>query len=339
MNHKFSQISRINWKKMLSAVMLSAFAIAPIVAGSTPAMADRDDWNYRGRNNHDNNKHGHGNNNRDNNYRNNDYRENRTYEGIVTNDLPGREFVLRLENGQRVQVRSEDREPRRLSSGDRVRVQGYFLRTGERDRNNTRYNESVIFRATDVQIIRNNNNDNRYGYGNNNRYGYGNDNRYGYGNNGGIWGGYGNNNRRTLTGVVTDVRSDRRVKVRIDGRDYDVESARKLSDNVRRGSRVQINGDMRGNNITNATVIADNNYNDRYNNRDSDGRTNFEFNGRVTDVDERDRQLRVRGDNGRDYSLRVDDRDELKNVRRGDRVRVRGQVRNGTAIVDDVDKI
>jgi hypothetical protein len=94
-------------------------------------------------------------------------------------------------------------------------------------------------------------------------------------------------------------------------------------------------------------VFADNKYdgrNDYYNNNGRNGyygnnNSSFEFNGRVIDVDESDRTLRVRGDNGREYSLRVDDRDELNGVRRGDRVRVRGQVRSGVSVVDDVDKI
>ncbi len=354
MNSKISKMprsSRINWKKMLGAAMLSAFTLAPIVAGSTPAMADRDDWKNR-----DKDHRGRENYKRDNNSSNKSYRETRTYEGIVTNDQPGREFVLRLDNGQIVQVRSEEREPRRLSNGDRVRVQGYFLRTGEQNRSNTRYNDRVVFRATDVQITRNTNN-NRYG-NNGNRYG----------NNGGIYGGYGNNDiRRSVIGVVTDVRSDRRVTVRADDRDYDVESAWKLNSEIRRGTRVQVSGEMRGNNITRAAIVPTSRYGNRYGNGrnddnygngnygngnygngnygngnygnygNSDGK--FEFNGRVTDVDERERSLRVRGDNGRDYSLRAEDRDDLKGVRRGDRVRVSGKTRNGTSIVDDVDKI
>lgn len=76
-------------------------------------------------------------------------RDIRTLEGVVTIDRQGRDFTLRLNNGQRVTVRSNEREPRRLSTGDRVRVVGSYRR-----------NRPSIFRADTVVILTNQNNNN-----------------------------------------------------------------------------------------------------------------------------------------------------------------------------------
>lgn len=246
------------WKKLAGAAVVGAFAVVPFFGAATTAEAQPPTWGYGERDGRYNDGR-----DRDRDHYDRRDRDDRTLEGIVTNDRAGREFVLRLDNGQRIRVRSDEREPRRLSEGDRVRVRGEFDRTSDRNRsngryndgryndgrhNNGRYNDNVIFRADDVQIIRNRSgNDHRYGNG------YGN----GYG--GGYYGG---------------------------------------------GNGSQIN-----------------------------------FSGTVLEASERNRTLRVRGDNGREYNLRVEDRDDLDNLRRGERVRVRGQVRNGVIVAQDVDEI
>ena len=329
-NSQSAGAGKLSWKKLLGAAALGTSAALPLLGSSAPAQAQAPTWGYGDRDNHGDYR---TRDNRDYRYgdRNDNRGESRTLEGIVSNDRAGREFVLRLDSGLRVQVRSDEREPRRLSEGDRVRVRGYFERTDERNRNSTRYNEHLIFRADDVEVIRNRR---------------GNDNNYG---------------RRTLSGVVTDVRSDQRLTVRIDGRDYDVRSSSRLARDINRGDRVRIYGDVRGDDITNANVVLDRDYNGRYDGRyDNNGRggigdifggifsgngsyggnngSRVDFPATVIEANERARSLRVRGDNGREYTLRADE-DEIDNLRRGDRVRITGRVQNGAVVVDDVDKI
>lgn len=65
----------------------------------------------------------------------------RTLDGIVTSDLRGNDFVVRLNNGQTVRVVAVRGESRRISRGDRVRVSGRF--TGS------------SFQASSVNITRN----------------------------------------------------------------------------------------------------------------------------------------------------------------------------------------
>lgn len=50
---------------------------------------------------------------------------NRTLVGVVSNDVRGNAFTLRLSNGQRVRADVRYGEPHRLSAGDRVRVSGF----------------------------------------------------------------------------------------------------------------------------------------------------------------------------------------------------------------------
>jgi translation initiation factor IF-1 len=72
----------------------------------------------------------------------NDYnrRDFRTVEGIVSQDLRGKQFQLRTSNGQFMLVRIQGREPGRISRGDRVRVYGFF--------------ESGFFTASNVNVLR-----------------------------------------------------------------------------------------------------------------------------------------------------------------------------------------
>lgn len=95
-----------------------------------------------------------------------------TVVGVVTRDLRGNDrFDIRLDSGRTVEVISRDREPKRLSKGDRVELRGDF--------------EKELFIADRVRIL--DNRDGNNGNGNN-----------GNGNNGG------NDNRATrLEGRVT----------------------------------------------------------------------------------------------------------------------------------------
>lgn len=94
--------TRSSLQKLLGAVTAGAMVALPLTSilapvEAAPLVLARND----------------GNNNRN----NLDYR---TLEGIVTVDRQGRDFTLRLNNEQRIQVRSDKREPRRLGTGDRV---------------------------------------------------------------------------------------------------------------------------------------------------------------------------------------------------------------------------
>lgn len=59
--------------------------------------------------------------------------------------------------------------------------------------------------------------------------------------------------------------------------------------------------------------------------------------GVVLDVSERSGYARVRGDNGRIYTVRAD-RHELDNLRRGERVTVRGRFQGNTVYANDIDE-
>jgi cytochrome c-type biogenesis protein CcmE len=109
----------INWKKLMNVAALGAVAFTPVlgVFGQSEAQPG---------------------------YRNGRLTQTfRTLEGVVTRDPDrnGRDFVIRLDNGQSVPVRLAGNEPRRLSTNDRVRVYGRFI-TGNR------------FDATSVTILR-----------------------------------------------------------------------------------------------------------------------------------------------------------------------------------------
>lgn len=59
--------------------------------------------------------------------------------------------------------------------------------------------------------------------------------------------------------------------------------------------------------------------------------------GVVLDVNERSGYARVRGDNGRTYTVRADRR-ELDHLRRGERVTVRGRFQGGTIYANDINE-
>jgi hypothetical protein len=85
----------------------------------------------------------------------------------------------------------------------------------------------------------------------------------------------------------------------------------------------------------------DNRYNGRYDGRYNGGYGNdrydgeFDFSGVVVDRDKKSNTVRVRGNNGRTYTVHSGEADHLD---RGDRVRVRGHVRNGVVYAEDIDR-
>jgi uncharacterized protein YdeI (BOF family) len=91
--------------------------------------------------------------------RNNDYSNNnnnssnrneRTLQGIVQSDNDMRRFTIRTNDRRDVTVVSDERNPRRLSRGDTVVVEGRW------DWNQIGNKRDNVFRATSVRIIRNN---------------------------------------------------------------------------------------------------------------------------------------------------------------------------------------
>ena len=344
--------SNINWKKMLQGVSLAAFIAAPAFGATGISQAAPPDhapaYGYRDRNNRDNDEEGEDDDNdkdddddyrdrddrdrndrdwndrdwndRDRNYRDRDdnfYNSTRSLEGVVVNDLRGRDFVLRLQNGRSVRVQLNEREPKRLIQGNRVQVQGYFEQTNRDNRSNTRYNENQVFRATNVRILRNKN-------GNSSNY----------------------NGRRTLNGIVTNVRSDQSFTFSAMNRSFDVSSTSRLPRGFSRGDIVSVFGDVRENAIFNARVTRvrnGNNTNGNYGYGNSNGggynnsnsNKNVNFPATVLDSNERNGTLRVRGEDGREYTVRTKEAD---NWSRGDRVRIQGRTQNGIVIAEDIDK-
>jgi hypothetical protein len=92
----------------------------------------------------------------------------------------------------------------------------------------------------------------------------------------------------------------------------------------------------------------DNRYNNRYDGRYNNGYGDYgyggygngygnevDFSGVVVDRDKRSNTVRVRANNGRTYTIYTRKADNLD---RGDRVRVRGQVRNGVIYADQLNR-
>ena len=350
--------SNINWKKLLQGVALATFAAAPVLGAAVVSQAappdhapaygyrehhdrngdDRDDGNDDDNDSNDRNDDNDNDDNRDwDNHDRNDrdyndrdrnddnfYNSTRSLEGVVVNDLRGRDFVLRLKNGRSVRVQLNEREPQRLSQGDRVQVQGSFDQTNRDNRNNTRYNENLVFRATNVRIIRDRNNGNNNG---NNNY----------------------NGRRTLNGIVTKVRSDQSFTFNAMNRSFDVSSTSPLPRGFSRGDIVRVSGDVRDNIISSARVTllrngsnANGNYGygngngDYYNNGNyNNSNKNVNFPATVLDSNERSGILQVRGENGRQYTVRTKEADKWN---RGDRVRIKGRTQSGIVIAEDIDR-
>ena len=260
-------------KKLFGVVVAGAFAVVPFAGGVLPAQAAPPVW-AKDDKNKDKGK---------------DKREYQTLEGIVAIDRQGhRQFTLRLNNGQRIQVRSDEREPRRLSTGDRVRVVGFYRR-----------HQPNLFHALSAQIIDNQNNARSYtgrvskvdsaqrfdlviGHTTYNVitsrrlprrlnvsdrvrvYGRRTGNNditnatvvviNNNGNNGN------NNGYNTFTGRVSDVKSAKRFDLVVNGTTYNVMTSSRLPRRLDEDDQVRVYGRRTGNNdITNATVSILNN--------------------------------------------------------------------------------
>lgn len=334
----------VNWKKLLRVAALGAFALAPL-ASSTQAQAEPPDhapaWGYRNKNKGKNKeyKHDHkggvdrdgdgdydqddrryendndddddndgndsnrNNSNRNNNNRNDtNRREYRTLEGVVTRDLSGNNFTIRTNNNQRVLVQLDQNEPNRLSEGDTVRVYGYF-----RDRNSDDRRDNNVFHATSLNIVR--------------------DDRNNTNNNG---------DNHTVTGTVASVdRNSRRLTVFANSRTLTVYTRDTFSSSINRGDRVRVTGDFNNQTVRDARVELISNGNGQYGSNDYSG-TQVNFPATVIDRRDNSDTLRVRGDNGREYSVRWRNADSYK---RGDHVRIFGRAVNGLVIASNVDRI
>ena len=327
-------------KKLFGIITAGAFAIAPLASVVTPAeaapfvlAADND--------------------------RNRDVR---TIEGVVVNDTAGREFNMRQSNGQRITVRVQGGKPRRLSTGDRVRVTGFFRR-----------NDNNIFRADSVRILDNQNNSNSNvhtvegivvndsaGREFNLRRTNGQrirvvvngrePKRLSVGDRVRVTGSFrrndadvfradtvqildnqNSNTSRTFNGRVTDVESDQRFNMVSDGKTYNVTASSRLPRRLEEGDTVRVYGRRSGDNdIVNATVVVtrntgnNNNNNNNNNNRDT-------FIGRVTDVQSNQRfDILV---NGTTYNVTTSSR-LPRDLDKGDNVRVVGRRTGDNDIVN-----
>jgi hypothetical protein len=307
----------INWKKALQVASLGVFAMGT-AASTLPAQADPADrapaWGYRNKDrdyksDRRYDRDGDGDYDRDDRRYDNNNRNFRTLEGIVTDDNSGRDFTIRLRNGSsynsgnRVRVFAQDGEPSRLSEGDLVRVYGYF------QNNNT----GGTFIARSVNIVRQDVTD---------RYDDGDD-----------------NDRRSFNATVSNVdRNSRRLTVYANNRSFTVYARNSFSSSINRGDRVRVTGDINNSTVRDARVelLSNNNGGSFGGYGGYGGNSQISFPATVVDTRDRSDTLRVRGDNGREYSVRWRNSDDYD---RGDRVRVRGYYEDGIIIASDVDRI
>jgi len=138
--------------------------------------------------------------------------------------------------------------------------------------------------------------------------------------------------RVNFPGTVTSIGTRNRLSVRGDnGRTYIVNTRHAVSTDLRRGDRVRVVGDARNGVVTGAQVQEIS----RNTNGDDAGRVSFL--ATVTSIGTRNR-LSVRGDNGRTYI--VNTRHAVStDLRKGDRVRVVGDARNGVVTAAQVQEI
>lgn len=245
----------------------------------------------------------------------------RTLEGVVTRDLGGNRFEMRVDNGRVLTVRARQTEPNRLSPGDRVRVEG-FSRTGREDNRYNTGDARADFVAESLQILANVN-DGYYNPGGGNN-----------GNNpgGGYYGGDGSARRVSFPATVLDRDGSRRISVRGDnGRNYTVESRYNIV-RVDDGDRVRVEGVSRNGVVTDARVVL-------LRNSDSPAydaqKTNFV--GHVTRVDERSNLIVVHEDaTGRSYTFRTR---QAKDFQVNQHVRAYSTITNGRAVITRVVRI
>lgn len=225
-----------------------------------------------------------------------------TLQATVVSNIVGNRFTIRYNNQNRIVV-SQGREPQGLRNGQQVELTGYW--------------RGNIFHADQIRVLGNNND---------------------------IWG---NRNVQTLQGTVVEDNDRRRFRLRLrDGQTINVVSADRVGARLTRGNYVEVRGRWAnqglGRNNTDfradSVRILNNNYfpgrdndyrNDRYDNQY--GRV--EFTGEITKATRVSNgwYYTVRA-NGRDYTVRFNERFD-----RGDRVRVRGVLQNGTVVASDID--
>ncbi len=273
-----------------------------------------------------------------------------TLEGVVTARIDNNEFEVRA-GGQTFAVRSVTNVV--LRTGDPVVLRGYF------DGNDN-------FQAENVRVLGrgNNGNDPRGNGGFGGNYGGG----YGNGNNTDKF-----QNGQRVSVPATFVRAMRNQQFEVfsdAGRTFRVEGHDEAN-TFRNGERVLVVGIFHDNRIIDAHIVSRNSGNGNYGNggygngnygnggygNGGYGNGNYgnggfgnggygngsakgfertvDFPGRIVSINSRDKTAVVRGDNGRTYRV---EGSELNGFESGDRVRVRGIVRDGVIDLQNLDK-
>jgi len=276
---------RTNWSKKLSALSaLGIVAFAPLFGATQSAQAAPPDhapaWGFRNRNNSDTTT------------------QSYSLSGVVTSRFNGG-FMLRTDNGRNLRVET-NYEPRNLTTGDRVSVNGRF--------------SGGTYLADSVRVVRDRDDD------------WNDRDDDNWNNRGDVWTGRNVEGRRvTATGVVTrdlpaenafDIRTDSGLPVRVRTRSNE---PRRLSV----GDRVEVSGFaergfLRADNVR----LLD----DRNNPRDTNQRT---VTGTVTRTTANPDDFEVRFDSGRTALVRArrarEQQGTLSRVSRGDRVVLDGR--------------
>jgi translation initiation factor IF-1 len=256
-------------QRVATLVLTSAIAVTPLLSSQQAAQADpprqapaygyrRDNDSRYDRRYRDNDRNGR-----------RDDRNQSTLIGVVTQDTNGNGFQMRTEGGQTVVVRlRNEMEPRRLSVGDRVRVNGSYQ------------GRSLIFLANDLDIVRDRNSgsnrdrDNDWNRGRNGDWsrdrngswpgsgGWNRDtdrnggwNRNGDWNRGdSVWNGNEDqfNSPVSFPATVVSANATRLIVRGENGRQYTVLGRNSFNENIDAGDRVRVIGRAR-----NSTVLAD----------------------------------------------------------------------------------
>lgn len=220
-------------KPLATLSIMSAVAVAPLIGGTPVAQADppRQAPAYGWNRNHNNDADWRRDNDNDDYYRNGEDRDRNypynggynggnsgrdgygqrvTLSGIVTRDLKGDYFELRSDNGQVFRVLARNGEPTRLTTNDRVQLNGYF--------------DNNVFVADNINFLRD--------YGSTGRW----DNPYAQ--------------KVNFPGRVISIRASNRLVVRGDnGHDYEVVGNNNFSSAIRVGDRVRVVGHGEGNRV------------------------------------------------------------------------------------------
>jgi len=225
--------------------------------------------------------------------------------GIVTQDLAGREFRMRANDGREFRVIIDrGHEPRALSRNDRVTVRGYF--------------SSGLFIAHSLTITQN-----RPVWGQGSHYGQG---------------------RVDLTGTVITKTSSTRYGIHAtNGVNYAIQARRSPATTVGIGDVIRVIGWHSGSTITADRIlmvrnVRNNTWNTWPNQTMRSGQA-VNFSGtviRITRVFGLAGDLLVRAGNGRDYRVRSTN---VTNFRVGNRVHVVGTYNNGAVNASSVTRI